>query len=296
MHSYNDYNPFVLLVYYTTVAIIAFMCQNLLISGLIMAGGMLHFSLRPGKKKLRSNIFYLLFGMLLAIVNPIFNHRGATVLFVMNDNPITLEALIYGIYSAITIIAILYLFRIFSSIMTSDKIIYMLGKISGRAALTFSMSLRYIPLLRSYTAETGNAMTALGKCSEEGIFDKIKSRLNIFSIVMTRSLENGIITADSMTARGYGTGRRTSFSPIRFKASDLIFLLLTLGLSAVIFTGIALGSTACEFYPEYSAPACNILSYICITATALLAFLPIAADKLSNILISRKISAMQRLK
>ena len=32
-------------------------------------------------------------------MNPFVNHNGATVLFIMNDNPITLEALIYGIFA-----------------------------------------------------------------------------------------------------------------------------------------------------------------------------------------------------
>jgi len=294
MHSFEDYNPLVLLLYYLTVAVLAFFCKSLIIAGLFLLAAMLHFSLRPGKNKLKSNIFYISFGIILALLNPLFNHMGSSILFFMNDNPVTLEALIYGIYSATMIVAILYLFRVFSQIMTSDRIIYMLGKISGRAAVIFSMTLRYIPLLRSYAAESKTAGTALGLCSEDGIFDKIKSRLNIYSIVMTRSLENGIITADSMTARGYGTGKRSSFSPIRFRISDLLFLLLTLALSGVIIAGILSDAVSADFYPEYILPERSLLSVISVISAAVLAFLPLSAELIAKAVINHRINSRFR--
>ena len=45
---------------------------------------------------------------------PNFYHNGETVLFVMNDNPITLEATIYGTVSAAAVISVLYRSRSFT--------------------------------------------------------------------------------------------------------------------------------------------------------------------------------------
>ncbi|MEG1886890.1 MAG: energy-coupling factor transporter transmembrane protein EcfT, partial [Oscillospiraceae bacterium] len=51
-----------------------------------------------GIKALKFNLVYML-PMLLAValINPAFNHEGATILIYINDNPITLESIIYGI-------------------------------------------------------------------------------------------------------------------------------------------------------------------------------------------------------
>ena len=44
--------------------------------------------------------------------------------------------------------------------------------------------------------------------------------------------KNGIITANSMAARGYGIGKRSSFTYFRWHTGDLILLLTSLLLSA----------------------------------------------------------------
>ena len=41
-------------------------------------------------------IAFVMMFFMLAVMNPIFIHSGETILFFMNDNPVTLEALIYG--------------------------------------------------------------------------------------------------------------------------------------------------------------------------------------------------------
>ena len=49
---------------------------------------------------------------------------------------------------------------------------------------------------------------------------RVRSALRVFSIVVTWSLESGIITADSMRCRGYGLPGRTAFSIYRFDDRD----------------------------------------------------------------------------
>lgn len=60
-------------------------------------------------------------------------------------------------------------------------------------------------------------------------------------VLLTWSLEEGLQTADSMKARGYGTGRRSSYSPYRWRPKDgaaLFFLLIAGGLSVWLEPGI----------------------------------------------------------
>ena len=55
----------------------------------------------------------------------------------------------------------------------------------------------------------------LDVADEMCIRDSVRSALRVFSIVVTWSLESGLITADSMRCRGYGLPGRTSFSLYR---------------------------------------------------------------------------------
>lgn len=77
-----------------------------------------------GWKSIRFNLIFavpvLFFTM---IINPLSNHRGVTVLFYLNDNAITLEAILYGLASAAMLVSVVMWFSCFNKIMTSDKII-----------------------------------------------------------------------------------------------------------------------------------------------------------------------------
>ncbi len=50
-----------------------------------------------GRKALRFSLAVLLpTAFAVALLNPLFNHAGATILFYLNENPVTLESMEYG--------------------------------------------------------------------------------------------------------------------------------------------------------------------------------------------------------
>ena len=61
-----------------------------------------------------------------------------------------------------------------------------------------------------------------------------RSSLSTMATVSYTHLEGGIITADSMRSRGYGSGKRTNFAIYRFDGRDVILLLAMCLLIAVI--------------------------------------------------------------
>jgi energy-coupling factor transport system permease protein len=206
------------------------------------------------------------------------SHNGKTVLFVINDSPITLEALVYGAVSAGILITVLCLFRIFSEIMTRDKLLYVFGSLSPKLALILSMGLRYVSLFRERARKISESLLALGLYKEENIFDKIKSDLRVFSILITWALENGITTADSMSARGYGKRRRTYFSLFKFRKSDALLLILTILCSALTLIGMAMGTLDFIFYPTLKFVNLAPLGVAAYTAYGLLSVLPIILE------------------
>ncbi|HOP11590.1 MAG TPA: energy-coupling factor transporter transmembrane component T [Oscillospiraceae bacterium] len=274
MKNFADYNPIAVFIYFLAAAGMAMFTTDPVILAFSLVGSVLFFIARNGRKGLRSHLFFFVLFLLMALINPLFYHNGVTVLFVMNDNPVTLEALLYGIASSAMIVSVLYWFRSFSQIMTGDKLLYLFGSASPKLSLILSMTLRYIPLFGKQAKKVDQAQKALGLYKEDNIIDRMRGGTRVFSVMVTWALENGIITADSMTARGYGIGRRTFFSLYRFRKSDLTLTLISLGLLAATAVGIGFGVVDFTYYPEIAMAPVTAVSAAAYAAYGLLAFMP----------------------
>ncbi len=278
MRSFYEYNPVSVAIYFIAAAGIPMLCVNPIITAISLVGALSFFFIRNGGKNMSSNIAFFVLFIITALINPIFSHNGATVLFVVNDSPITLEAVIYGITAAAMIISVLYWFRSFTAIMTSDKLLYLFGGLSPRVSLVLSMALRFVPLFSRQQKKIRQTQTAMGLYKDGNIVDKVRGEIRVFSVMVTWALENGIITADSMTARGYGIQKRTHFSVFKMRRSDVFLLCASVVLLAVICVCAALGALDCSFYPVIYVARTSPLSVIGYTAYTLLVLLPTFAE------------------
>ena len=271
MRAIERLNPIALTIYFLLVSgRVMFSNDPVLLCCSLMGALALHFALY-GLTGWKTHGYTIALFVAMALMNPIFNHNGATVLFVMNDNPVTLEACLYGLSAAGMIVAVLYWFRAFSFVMTSDKLLYVFGGISPRLALLLSMTLRYVPLFGAQARKVSQAQKALGLYKEDNIVDSFKAGLRVFSVMVTWTLENGIITADSMTARGYGTGRRSRYSLFRWRTEDALFLILSL----VLCTLSAIFDRAVVYYPLLQIAPLTVRATIGYVAYGMLACMPV---------------------
>lgn len=274
MKAFADYNPISVFFCIMGVASVGMFCMDPLLLFLSLTGAGALFFARNGKAGLRECAWYPLLFLIMAIGNPLFSHKGVTVLFVLNDNPITLESVVYGLAMGTMVVGTLWWFRSFSQIMTSDKLLYLFGAASPKLALILSMTMRYIPLFRAQAEKTNRAQKALGLYKEDNIPDRLKGGLRVFSVMVTWALENGVITADSMTARGYGVGKRSQFAIFRFRRSDAILLAVSLALTALTFTGMGMGAVGFGFYPGLQAVKTTPLGVLVYFAYGVLSLLP----------------------
>ena len=282
MRDFKEYNPITVFIYYASVVIVSMFTMNPFLHIISFIGGMVQFIMQKTNDRLRTHMWYLILGLILALIRPLFSHNGATVLFLINDNPITKEAFIFGINSAIMVVGVLYLFRVFSEIMTSDRLLYLFGRVSPKTALILSMGLRYIPMLRRQRKITADAQTALGINKDDNAIDRIKGGLNVFSATVSWGLENGIITADSMAARGYGEGRRSHYSSIRFKKRDLVVIIITLICLSPIILALIKGSFDTVFYPIFKVAEADIYALFGYISYAVLLMVPVALKLMEN--------------
>jgi energy-coupling factor transport system permease protein len=231
-----------------------------------------------GKRAVVFNLAYMLPLLLVtAVLNPLFNHAGVTILFYLhNGNPITLESILYGISAACMFITVIIWFSCYNAVMTSDKFIYLFGKIMPALSLVFSMVLRFVPRYRAQLKAISGAQKCIGRDVTQGsMLARARNGLTILSIMTTWALENAIETADSMKSRGYGLPGRTSFSLYRFDRRDQIVLLAMLGLIAVILVGAAWGANGMRFFPSIRMPEQTLLSVAVYLAYGGLSLVPV---------------------
>lgn len=270
----SDVNPIAAFLWLMMAAGIAMFSFNPVILLLSIAGGMFYFWIRNPDSGIKAQIPYFLLFIASALLNPLFSHNGATILFILNHNPITLESFYYGLLMGGMILSVLYWFRSFQQVMTSDKLLYVFGSALPKLTLILSIALRYIPLLKKQTRRIRDAQKALGLFKDENVIDRLRGEMRIFSVLVTWALENGIITADSMTARGYGIGRRTRFALFRFTARDAMLCAACTLLGGISIAAIASGSLDCSFYPYFVLPRPDAFGVSAYIAYGILAFFP----------------------
>ena len=278
MRSFSDYNPIAVTVWFFSVTGIAMFSSYPLIMLMSLLGGAAFFILRSGLSRGKEHLFFWGLFLILALANPLISHNGKTVLFVMARNPVTLEAALYGLSSAAMIVGVLYWFRSFTQIMTSEKLLYITGALSPKLSLILSMALRFVPLFSRQSAKINSAQKAMGLYKDDNIIDDIKGKSRVFSILVTWALENGIITADSMEARGFGTHRRTQLRRFGFRAADIALLAASLVLLGIAAAAAGSGSLDFSFYPTISAEAPDKLGKAGLIAYGALIMLPIIIE------------------
>ena len=222
-----------------------------------------------GAKKALSYIGYLVpFLIAMMLINPLFNHEGMTIItYLPNDNPITLEAICFGIFSAVMMAASIVWFNCCSAVFTSDKIIYLFGRIIPAMSLLISMTLRFVPRFKNHLLSVMQQQKALmtGKTKK----DSVKLVLTAFSVTVSWALEQSIISADSMKSRGYGLKGRTAFSIYNFDKRDCVILVLIMLFTAAVAVTAVCGGFYWAFYPTFTGSlikAEQIRGYICYFA------------------------------
>lgn len=278
MNTLSELNPIVAFLWLILTAGVAMFLMNPVILVISLVGALSYYLLRNPDTRLKEHAPYLLLFGLSVLLNPIFSHAGSSVLFVLNDNPVTLEAVLYGLVLGLMLLSALYWFRSFQQIMTGDKLLYVFGSALPKLTLILSIALRYIPLLRQQAKRVRDAQRALGLFRDENLIDRIRGELRIFSVLVSWALENGVITADSMSARGYGIGRRTRFALFHFRLRDALACGLCALLSGIAIWAAASGSLTCSYYPRFAMPEPTPLAIAGTTAYGLLSLLPVIME------------------
>ena len=285
MNEFKSYHPIVNFIYFFAVIGFSMVFMHPLCLAASLAAALAYSLLLGGKRVLRFELSCLLPLMLLSVViSPVFNHEGATILAYLPDgNPLTLESIAYSAAAACMIASVICWFSCLNKIMTSDKLIYLFGKIIPSLSLILSMTLRLVPRFAAQLGEVRAARRCIGRdITDGGLVCRMKNGIRILSVMITWSLENAIDTADSMKSRGYGLPGRTAFSVFRFDGRDAAALACIGALVLYILAAAAFGGFYFRYFPYITRPEITPLSISAMSAYLLLCGCPLIIEALEE--------------
>ncbi len=308
--AFDLFHPFIAFAYFVFLLVMDMAAMQpiyLLIS--FCAALVYNVILRGIRSVLHTLIWLVPFIALIALVNFALSAVGTTEIARIGSHAFYLESLVYGTSMGLMLASVILTFSNAAQVLTSDKIMALLGNVIPTISLMTCMVARLVPqfvrqgesigsLRRACTAAEGvqsfqgsavqtehdayNTQTAR---RERKAQTKQRARRNSslriwareISVLMGWSMENSIDTADSMRARGWGSHKhRTTYMRYHFRLSDGV----ALAFLAVLMTSCAIAAfTACsqfEFYPQMGvfAPWWSYIAYM------LFAVLPLVAEGL----------------
>lgn len=250
--TFSRYHPVVNFLFFALVLVFSMVLMHPVCLLISLLGAVLYVIQLNGRKGLRLSLRIALPVMLLAaLVNPAFNHAGMTILtYLPTGNPLTLESILYGLAAGCMLCAVLLWFVCYNRVLTSDKFVYLFGRVIPALSLVLSMTLRFVPRFKQQMDVVRQAQFCIGRDASSGsVWQRARKAVTIFSIMVTWALENAIETADSMKSRGYGLKGRTAFSIFRIEERDR-YALLWLGFCGVYLTcGAMAGGLKWWYFP-----------------------------------------------
>jgi len=261
--SFSSYHPIINFLYFALVLIFTMFFMHP-VCLLISLGSALAYAISlNGQKAVRFSLTALLpMTAMAALINPVFSHEGITILaYLPSGNPLTLESILYGVAAAGMLAGMVTWFSCYTAVMTSDKFVYLFGRIIPALSLVLSMTLRFVPKFKAQFRAAADAQRCMGRDLAYGsLLRRMQHAVVLLSIMVTWSLENAIETADSMKSRGYGLPGRTAFSIYRFDERDRLVLLWLFFCGGYIISGWAAGGLAWRYYPTVGGSAAGAFS------------------------------------
>lgn len=201
-----------------------------------LAGGLIFCAMTGGAKgQLKTTLLVV---AVFALTNPLFSHRGENVLFYLNHNAVTLDALYLGARIGGMLAASLCWFSAFRRVLDTERLVFLLGRAFPKTALLLSSALRMIPLAKRRFAASAEAREGADLGGESAL-ERLRFHGGNLSVSLGMTLESAVESGNAMKARGFGLPGRTAYTLFRFSPADGVLLAVILLLTVLSAWGIA---------------------------------------------------------
>lgn len=246
-----------MLILLLAVSLVTMLRVHPVVSLLSMCSGALSLLLYGGRGELRALLrFCLPVGLLLILFNLVFNRNGVTVLFYIGDAAVTLESVLYALFTAFAFCGAVLWFSFFCAFLDSDRVYRLFARFSKGLAVIFSLSLALVPkILEKY--EEIKLQERAGNDKKHRFTQNILQLSALFSWVLEDSFE----TAVSMKARGALLKEKRQTQKQKATVADILLWILCVACVAIMFFSPPM---LAEIYPKFRQEAYlqNNISYI----------------------------------
>jgi energy-coupling factor transport system permease protein len=241
---------------------------------LVLAAAIASLSAGAGLHRMRGVLTgVLLIAAVATAINFVSAHLGTTVLFSLPTaipalgGPYTLEALAAGLTGGITVGAAIVAAAPFSLMLASHDVMDALPSSLSRTGAAIAASLNLVPSVATSFVQVTEAQRLRGWRPRGP-----RSWAEVVVPVVLTSVEGSIQLAESMEARGFGSGPRTSLKRSPLTTNDWVLV----GASATAVLAFIVAHTAAWAadwypYPSLAWPAINLVAL----AACLLLFAPV---------------------
>lgn len=253
MDRFSKFHPAVCLLFFIFVIAVTLVYINPVYSAASLVCALLYSLRLLGVRRTASQLKFAMPVIILAAVfNMLFCRYGQTELFTIADVAFSLEPLVYGACIGVMLCAVIVWFSAYSEIITSEKFTALFGRFAPNLVLTFSTSLRFLPLMIKTASDLKEAQQGIGNETKG-----LKNTMRRFSALVSISLEQSIETAQTMRARGFKKGMR-HYSPYKFRSADAVFIVISAVLCAVQVYAMVRGAFDFEYYDNLRISGVNI--------------------------------------
>lgn len=209
-----------------------------------------------------------------------YNHFGVTVIEQnLIGNSITLESLIYGGVIGFTVSGVMIWFSCVYSVFTTDKVVYLFGKLSPKMSLFLSILLRMVPRIKKEAKKINTAQRGIGRGVNQGnIFTRIHNCIRIFSMLITWTIDSLSLASESMQSRGNLLRGRKAFSIYRFDNRDRAYVVAMFASITISVMGVMLNQTYVVYDPKIIITPITSMSFVFFFDYAVLCLMPLSLE------------------
>lgn len=235
---------------------------------------------RNGRKALWFDLVLLPLVAAFALWYSSYHHFGATVLrhnFI--GNSMTLESLVYGVVLGFVIAGVMVWMSCVYAVFSSDKVVYLFGRISPRLSMFLAILLRMVPRMKREAKRIHRAQQGIGRGANQGnLFQRLRNCLRIFSILVTWTIESLVTASESMQSRGSSIRGRTAYSVYRFDNRDRAFVVALFAFLTVTLMAVLLRQTDMVYDPRILWNPATPMSWLFYGGYAALCLMPPALE------------------
>lgn len=235
---------------------------------------------RRGKRAVIFNLCLLPLILAFALYYSSYHHFGVTVWkknFIGNN--MTLESFVYGLVIGLRFATLCMWLEAMFRLVSSDKVVYLFGKVSPLLSLFLTILLRLFPRIGQEAGRINLAQKGIGRGSNQGnIFQRLVNCLRIFSMLITWMISALALESDSMRSRGSLLRGRTAFSIYRFDNRDRAFVIALFSCITLTAMGVILGASKMWYNPRIIWRPLNGIGIVTAIGYLALCFMPMVLE------------------